>query len=480
MNRQKWTGILYWSFVVLFFAITTAGYMLSGEAWYDAGYYSALAFTMNYVDVENRNILLYIGRVLCPVMTIAGLLTLLQGLYKSLTDFLASAHRDATALYYEDEEEKETAKNFRHPVFMGKKVNKRVKCHVLMLKQDMDNLNLYEQMKGHLKKGSKVYIKIEKMESRLLKSSNVYYFNQNEIVARNYWKERNLKNYLVNGNLNVKIAILGFDALGQNLLDYGLMKNIYSLNQEIQYHIWGDSRVYRNLLGNFDKMNHDTIIYHDADWRNDITQLKEFDRIIVAQEPDVELLQTLIYLSNGAEIDLYNPQGADLAAAYIGNKLTPFGMLEEVLTEENIKTDKLYRDAKEVNFNYVVAYDNKGIYSWDMPNIMDVVEEKWEELDGFFKGSNVAAADYQQIRLIAMKALGMDRNHLTAEQIEVLKEMEHIRWSRYYFVNHWTYGEKKDAERRRHPLLIPYADLPKTEEDKDEEVIRVLLGKNLN
>ena len=34
-------------------------------------------------------------------------------------------------------------------------------------------------------------------------------------------------------------------------------------------------------------------------------------------------------------------------------------------------------------------------------------------------------------------------------------------------MNHWTYGEKKDAERRRHPLLIPYADLPKTEEDKE-------------
>lgn len=479
MKKIKWTTVLYWICVFAFFGITTAGYMLSGEEWYDAGFFSALAFAMNYVDVEERNILLYIGRVLCPVMTVAGLLTLLQGLYKSVADSLASIRRDATALYYDDDDMKEVAKKFCHPVLMGKKINKKVKYHVLMLKNDIDNLTFYEQMEKHLKKGSKVYIKMEKMESRLLRNSHVYYFNKNEIIARNYWKERNLQKYLVDGKLNMKIAILGFGALGQNLLDYGLMKNIYSLNQGIEYHIWGNSRLYRNQLGDFDKMNGDTITYHDADWREDIAQLKEFDRIIVAQEPNIELLQGLLYLSSDAEIDFYNPMSAELAAAYAGNKLTPFGMLDEVLSEENIKTDKLYRAAKKVNFVYATAYDETGTYALDMQDAETYIEKEWEARDGFDKGSNVAAADYHQIREMVVDAFGMNKEKLTEKQMEILKEMEHVRWCRYHYVNHWHHydGSKKDKARRLHPLLVPYADLPKKEDDKDEWVIQALLGE---
>lgn len=479
MKKFKWTTALYWICVLVFFGITTAGYMLAGEEWYDAGFYSALAFAMNYVDVEERNILLYFGRVLCPVMTVAGLLTLLQGLYKSVADSLASVRRDATALYYDDDDIKEVAGKFRHPVLMGKKVNKKVKYHVLMLKNDVDNLTFYEQMEKSLKKGSKVYIKMEKMESRLLKNSKVYYFNKNEIIARNYWRERNLQKYLADGRLNMKIAILGFGALGQNLLDYGLMKNIYSLTQSIQYHVWGSSRLYRNLLGDFDKMNGDTITYHDTDWREEIEQLKEFDRIIVAQEPNIELLQALLYLSCDAEIDFYNPMSAELAVAYAENKLTPFGMLDEVLTEENIKTDKLYQAAKRVNFTYAMVYDSTGTYSLEMPDAEKFIEKEWEALDSFDKGSNVAAADYHQIREIVAEALGINRAKISAKQMEVLKEMEHVRWCRYHYVNHWHYyaGEKKDKARRLHPLLVPYADLPKKEDDKDELVIRALLGE---
>lgn len=140
---------------------------------------------------------------------------------------------------------------------------------------------------------------------------------------------------------------LGVDALRQNLLDYGLMNNVYSVNQSIQYHIWGESRLYRNLLGDFDKMNGDTITYHDSNWWDELAQLKEFDRIIVAKDVNEELLQALLYLSCDAEIDFYNPEGVALSKIYKGDKLTEFGVLREVLTEETIKTDKLYREAKK-------------------------------------------------------------------------------------------------------------------------------------
>ena len=479
MGEKKLTVIWYWICVCISFLITTAGYMMAGKEWYDAGYYSALTFAMNYVDVEHRNILIYVGRVICPLITVAGLLTLLQEICRTVSCTVASFRKDATALYFEEEGKKEIAYQFQHPVLMGKRINPRVKDHVLLLENDIDNLLFYQQISKKIKKGSRVFVKMEEMESCLLKDSNICYFNKNEIIARLYWENRNLQKYMRDGKLTVKIAILGFNTLGQNILDYGLMKNIYSLTQNIQYHIWGNSNLYANQLGNFDMMNEDSVIYHSTDWQEDIGQFNLFDRIIVVQEPAIEMLQALLYKSgSNTEIDFYNPTGIALEAVYKSDKLTSFGMQDTILTEENIKTDKLYRAAKKLNFNYAVAYDVTGSYTWDMPELEKNIELKWKELDGFLKGSNIAAADYFQIRDYVMEAHGINPSRISEKQLEMLKKMEHIRWCRYYFVNHWQYAPKRNNEMRQHHLLVPYEKLSQEEKDKDEKVIWLLLGVN--
>lgn len=485
MKRARILRELYLGLVIASFTVMAIGYSLRGEAWYDALYYAFQAFCVNFTDAESGNVLLYVGRFVCPVLTATGLFVVLRSGLKKLADAWVSGLKNATAVYYDTDQMKELGKGFCHPVLMGAEINRRAKSHVLLFEKDVDNLTFYEMMEGELKEGSKVYIRLDKIESKLLKKSDVYYFNVNEIIARAYWQERNLKQYLKNGKLEVKIAILGFDALGQNLLDYGLMNNVYSLNQEIQYHVWGESSLYRNLLGDFDKMNGDTITYHDNDWKDELEFLKEFDRIIVAEEENVELLQVLLYLSSATEIDFYNPMGADLPELYLGDKLTGFGVLKDILTEEMIKTDKLYREAKEVNYSYVVKYDDSGIYTWERPDVEMVMEEEWRKLDGFTKGSNVACADYHYIRLLAMEALGISKVTLSEDEMEVLAEMEHIRWSRYHYVNHWNYGKEeemplrpngkrmaKNPERRLHTLLVPYEDLPKEEKEKDKVAIK--------
>lgn len=467
MRRARALKGLYWGLVIAAFGTMIAGYSIRGEVWYDALYYALQAFCLNFSEAEQGNVLLYVGRVVCPVLTATGLFVVLRNGLKLIIDAFVSKMKNATAVYYDTEQMKAFGKGFCHPVFMGSEINKRVKSHVLLFEKDVDNLTFYKKMEGKIKKNSKVYIRLDQIESKLLKKSDVYYFNINEIIARTYWKERNLKQYLKNGRLEAKIAILGFDALGQNLLDYGLMNNVYSLNQSIQYHVWGESRRYRNLLGDFDKMNEDTITYHDNSWQEELELLKSFDRIIVTLEADVQILQTLLYLNSDAEIDFYNPMGADLVQLYEGDKLTSFGELETVLTEENIKTDKLYRMAKEINYEYIVDYRPDKNCTWECPDMEEKMEREWKELPGFFKGSNVARADYQDIRRLVLEALELDKDHLTAEQEEIFAEMEHIRWSRYYFVNHWSYCEKRNDKKRLHHLLIPYDKLPRAEQKKD-------------
>lgn len=489
MKRARIARIIYFGLVMAAYVSMTAGYIMRGEVWYDACYYALQAFFMNFTTAEEGNIILFVGRFICPLLTATGLFVVLRSGLKKLADAWVSRMKNATAVYYDTEQMKELGKGFHRPILMGDKVNKKAKSHVLLLENDVDNLTFYEKVKDELKEGSKVYIRLENVESKLLKKSDVYYFNVNEIIARTYWKERNLQKYMKNGNLEVKIAILGFDALGQNLLDYGLMNNVYSLNQSVRYHIWGESRLYRNLLGEFDKMNEDTITYHDGDWWEALENLKEFDRIIVAQDVKEDILQTLLYLSCDAEIDFYNPEGVDLPELYLGDKLTGFGALKDILTEETIKTDKLYREAKEINYSYVVKdkkYMNKtGEYTWERPDVEQVMEEQWNGLDGFTKGSNVACADYQHIRRLVMDALGMSETTLSEEEMEMLSEMEHVRWSRYHYVNHWRFGEKedmpldsegkkanKDKARRLHTALVPYVELSEDVKDKDKDAIR--------
>lgn len=486
MKRARIAKVVYWGLVVVAFVMMFIGYGMRGEVWYDAMYYALQAFFIEFNDAESGNVILYVGRAVCPLLTVTGLFVVLRNGMKIIADWWVSRLGNATAVYYDTEQMKEFGKDFRRPVLMGEKVNKRAKSHVLLFAKDVDNLTFYEQMEGKIKKGSKVYIRMENIESKLLKESKVYHFNTNEIIARTYWQERNLQKYLKNGKMNVKIAILGFEALGQNLLDYGLMNNVYSLDQSIAYHVWGDSLLYRNLLEDFDKMNGDTITYHDGDWREALEQLRSFDRIIVAQEADVELLQALLYLSSDAKIDFYNPEGADLSKVYMGDKLTEFGMLTDVLTEEMIKTDKLYRDAKKVNYNYTVKYDESGQYTWERPDVEEVMEAAWQELDGFTKGSNVACADYHKIRLMVMETLGLRLETLTESDMEMLAEMEHIRWSRYHYVNHWHYGKLKDMPvkkgknqpknpaKRLHTCLVPYAELSEENKEKDKDAIRVM------
>lgn len=483
---------IYGLLVLVAFSMMVVGYSICGEVWYDAVYYALQAFFVEYTPTEVGNAFLNIGRFVCPLLTVTGFLVVLRDGLKNVRDMLVSNMENATAVYYDTDQMRELGRAFDHPVLMGDKFNKQADTHVLLFDKDVDNLTYYKRIESKLKPGSKVYICLEEVDSKLLDMSDIYFFNVNEIIARNYWKERNLQAYLQDGRMEVKVAILGFGALGQKLLDYGLYNNIYSLSQSIQYHVWGESTLYRSLMEDYDKMNEDTVTFHERDWWEEIALFKEFDRIIVAEPINVDFLQALLYMKCAAEVDYYNPDGADLGELYKGDRFTGFGVLRDILNEETIKTDELYREAKKVNYDYLVKNDkeNTGIYTWERADVEEVMEEQWKELDGFSKGSNVACADYHQIRLLVMESMNMDIDTISEEDMEMLTEMEHIRWSRYHYVNHWSYGapedmpleqdgqrKVKDMDTKRHSMLIPYAELPESERKKDRDVILELFGK---
>ena len=47
-------------------------------------------------------------------------------------------------------------------------------------------------------------------------------------------------------------------------------------------------------------------------------------------------------------------------------------------------------------------------------------------------------------------------------------EKSHENWMQFKLDNGWTYGPVKDEEKKEHPLLIPYDELPESQRVKDD------------
>lgn len=64
--------------------------------------------------------------------------------------------------------------------------------------------------------------------------------------------------------------------------------------------------------------------------------------------------------------------------------------------------------------------------------------------------------------------------HLSAEEIETMARVEHIRWCWNKILNGWIYGKVKDDRKKTHPSIIPYEDLSESEKEKDREFVRLI------
>lgn len=60
----------------------------------------------------------------------------------------------------------------------------------------------------------------------------------------------------------------------------------------------------------------------------------------------------------------------------------------------------------------------------------------------------------------------------------MLPEDSHISWMKQKQEEGWIYGEVKDAEKKTHPCMVPYSELPASQRTKDylfREVVHSIL-----
>lgn len=282
----------------------------------------------------------------------------------------------------------------------------------------------------------------------------LFIFDINSAIAGMLWKDAALWRMQ---KKNLSVVLYGGSDLAGCILSTGVLLNLFSPEQQIQYHNIGANPFAVRHSG-FLTGNGDTIRFlskkEEAIWEI----IRHGDIVIVAEElPISELQSVLVNCRNAKQVYYYSRFDGDYGDLVHLPELKPFGRETEIYTDENIRKEALIQDAVELNRQYTVQ---------------NHAETDWNKLSGFLKCSNISAADYRRVLEELLK-------QPNPPATEALAELEHIRWCRFHYLNYWSYGipengKTKDARKKIHSCLRPYKKLSKEEQEKDLRFIREL------
>ncbi|MCH5248939.1 MAG: hypothetical protein J1E98_03360 [Lachnospiraceae bacterium] len=330
-----------------------------------------------------------------------------------------------------------------------KKFIKNASRYLLMFSSDTQNLKFYNKNYESLK-DKNVYIMLENISRQNIENSMITVFSIAENCARQYWRDYPVEK-------SEKIAIIGFENVGKNILLYGLQMNIIDPGQHFEYHIYGDGTEFRREHTELNKMAPDEIIFHD-DGNYEFAKMPDFDRIIVCASSDenrnIEAVSKLLSAAPvNQQIYIYTPNGDIITNLFGKDRLICFGTAKEMASIDIILNEKSIEAARKQHNFYVNQHGGAP----------------WEKLDCFKRYSNVSSSDYMHVI-----------NRLIEKGVPLLSiaELEHIRWCRYHYIHNWKYGTDTDSSRRIHSSLIPFSELSTEEKLKNVEAIKSKMQNN--
>lgn len=446
----------------------TVGLMNAGMSLVNAIFDAITMYGMNYGE-EPANWMVQLARWLAPIATVSGIALMFASFARAAYAWIGYLGGNSVAVYGDDRLAESIRKECKCPVVPGK--DKLLQAHRYVLFWDeATNLEFYLEHQKELA-NKQVYLRCSAIDSQISEGSNLHLFSAEETGARLFWKQAQMFSTISEMNPELSIVFIGFGKLGEQLLLWGLQNNIFYPNQKITYHIFGDADHFLSLHRDLTNIT-DSIIWHQELWNHNIETLLSADRIIVCkQERQIETIQDLLFAIPEKNYDILaeHPEIPNLLEGK--NRLKVFCWRDEAQKPKNIFDDRTLERAKAINLRYAHIY--RAVE--ENPKNM---EREWELLDSFTRYSNISAADYHEIRLQMLQHWG--EKELNSGKLELLSELEHIRWSRFHYLNNWQYGipdkgAQKDAEKRIHRDLVPYAELSEVAKEKDRENIRVLL-----
>ena len=106
----------------------------------------------------------------------------------------------------------------------------------------------------------------------------------------------------------------------------------------------------------------------------------------------------------------------------------------------------------------------------------------WDELPEDIKQSNrdqvhefIGHITFLGLTVRSANETASGIEQFTDLQAETVAERIHKVWAQSKKAAGWIYGANRDDERKVHPCLVPYAELPEVEKDKDRALARNML-----
>ena len=217
-----------------------------------------------------------------------------------------------------------------------------------------------------------------------------------------------------------------------NGLTYALQDNIFDPGQRIEYHLFGGGAEFVAVHTGLSAIG-DPVIVHDEPWYESLPLVEGAQMVIVLnQEGQLKLVRDLLLATTAPLLHVFSAGEAGLELLAGQERLRLFYWERKAWDPAHIFSDVMFDRARAINLRYAHLY---GGVEENRQN----EEQEWSRLDGFTRYSNVSAADYHEVRLHMMAVLGWpaDGERLAPEQMELLAELEHIRWCRYHYLNSW-------------------------------------------
>ena len=298
-------------------------------------------------------------------------------------------------------------------------------------------------------------------------TEHVTLFHPDRCRARLYWRQYPVE------KKGETIVIVGGGEGAQRILEQGLLVNCFSTQQHLTYRLFSfpdeffAAHPYLSELfsvGSEDSTR-DSILHTEAPWSVDFDAVRTADRIIVCGKTESETNSLL------SEIQCLCPvQGRVYACTnLIMDGVIQFGCREEIFTAELVMQMELDRTARAMHERYRKEEGNS------VP--------AWDALGTFLRDSNRAVADHLPVKCRvllgsekqgAYKAAYEAFRSASPEQIEQFRRIEHERWCRFHLLHNWRYAPIRDNAKRLHPAMVPFDQLSKADQKKDDLAWEIL------
>lgn len=449
-------------FILLPAGLGTIGFSrVNGGDIIGAAYTSCRLYGMDADMPDEINGFIEAARWLAPIAAASGILLLIESFGRRFVNWFKKLNADNIVVYGNSVSSRLLLENLGSRGIMPSE-NRIInaKKHVILFETDQENIDFYTKNQDALD-DKEVYIHLDEINELSISNAGLHVFSMTEIAARMFWREEPVLFDKVERGI-YKIIIIGFEDLGQEILKYGLLSNIYAPDQQIEYHIFGDTHHFFDWHRQLHQMSPDVIIVHEKEWCEEPELMAQADRIIFAGEDRANLTDAgtmIAYYTLKADVELFAAIHDEDVLKLIGDKdvIKPFAVMSNLCTKDYILNEKLNQEA-------IRTHELYNSYITDPEQRVE-----WKDLSAFLRYSNISSADFDTVR---KRYIDYYEDRISYERmIDILTELEHIRWCRYHYINNWVLGKTKDKIARTHPCLVPFEALSQEEIDKDRVIV---------